>query len=139
MEADRKEALRLADALEQLHGSRRACAGIQGQMLGQESYFIRGQGHTLESLLDAAALLRRLAELGQWISVAERLPEKYIEVLVAFDGQSLASTGQYTGHPKDKHGWVYPAENFGTNDDGSDPIVTHWMPLPDAPSPKEQS
>lgn len=70
----------------------------------------------------------------QWISVEERLPPINTEVLVAFDGISLASTGQYTGHPKDKGGWCYPSENYGTCDDGGDPKVTHWMPLPSAPS-----
>lgn len=77
----------------------------------------------------------------QWVPVAERLPEKFTEVLVAFAGQmSIASTGQYTNSPHDKNGWCYPAENNGICDDGSDPVVTHWMPLPDAPAsaPKEQ-
>ena len=78
----------------------------------------------------------------QWVPVAERLPEKFTEVLVAFAGQmSIASTGQYTSSPHDKNGWCYPAENNGICDDGSDPVVTHWMPLPDAPAsaPKEQA
>lgn len=68
-----------------------------------------------------------------WISVRDRLPPKFEEVLVAFEGISLASTGQYTDNARDKHGWCYPAENYGTCDDGSDPVVTHWMPLPTAP------
>lgn len=70
-----------------------------------------------------------------WISVDDRLPEKNTEVLVAFAGQmSIASTGQYTSSPHDVSGWCYPHENRGTNDDGSDPIVTHWQPLPEVPA-----
>lgn len=86
--------------------------------------------------------LRAALAVSQWVPVAERLPEKFTEVLVAFAGQmSIASTGQYTNSPQDKNGWCYPAENNGICDDGSDPVVTHWMPLPDAPAsaPKEQA
>lgn len=71
----------------------------------------------------------------QWVPVSERLPERNVEVLVAFGGISIPATGQYTGSSKDRdpNGWCYPAENNGTCDDGSDPVVTHWMPLPDPP------
>lgn len=69
-----------------------------------------------------------------WVAVADGLPEKFTEVLVAFAGQvTLPSTGQWTGNPHDHNGWCYPAENNGICDDGSDPVVTHWMPLPDVP------
>lgn len=72
---------------------------------------------------------------GQWVPVSERLPDRNVEVLVAFGGISIPATGQYTGSSKDRdpNGWCYPAENNGTCDDGSDPVVTHWMPLPDPP------
>ena len=88
----------------------------------------------------AQGLLERIAELEaqrvpQWISVTERLPEKFVEVLVCFDGQStLCATGQYTdNHRHDVAGWCYPAENRGCTDSGDDPVVTHWMPLPPPP------
>lgn len=68
-----------------------------------------------------------------WISVDVELPEPSVEVLVAFVGLSLPSTGQYTGSPHDHHGWCYPAENNGTAEDGGDPVVSHWMPLPAVP------
>lgn len=72
----------------------------------------------------------------RWIPVEERLPPINTEVLVAFDAISIAATGQYSGSPRDldRGGWCYPSENSGTCDDGSDPKVTHWMPLPAAPS-----
>ena len=93
-------------------------------------------------IADAAAahaqgLRERIAELEaqrvpQWISVDDRLPEKFIEVLICFAGQStLCATGQYTdNHRHDVAGWCYPAENRGCTDSGDDPVVTHWMPLP---------
>lgn len=77
----------------------------------------------------------RMSPSAGWIAVTDRLPETCVEVLVAFAGQcALPSTGQYTGSAnRDMGGWCYPAENNGTGDDGSDPVVTHWMPLPDVP------
>ena len=96
-------------------------------------------------IADAAAahaqgLRERIAELEaqrvpQWISVDDRLPEKFIEVLICFAGQStLCATGQYTdNHRHDVAGWCYPAENRGCTDSGDDPVVTHWMPLPPPP------
>lgn len=70
-----------------------------------------------------------------WISVDDSLPPKFTEVLIAFAGQNtLASTGQWTdNHKHDVRGWCYPAENRGCTDGGDDPVVTHWMPLPDVP------
>lgn len=85
----------------------------------------------------ARAILDRLAAPLQqpqegWVSVDERLPEKFVEVLVAFADRSLPSTGQYTANPNDHDGWCYPKENCDWAD-GSWPTVTHWRPLPDHP------
>lgn len=69
-----------------------------------------------------------------WTAVTDRLPDKHTEVLVAFAGQtSIPSTGQYTGSARDVEGWCYPDENRNSRDDGKDPVVTHWMPLPEVP------
>jgi hypothetical protein len=98
--------------------------------------------HSADEAWNAAAahaqgLRERIAELEaqrvpQWISVDDRLPEKFIEVLICFAGQfTLCATGQYTdNHRHDVAGWCYPAENRGCTDSGDDPVVTHWMPLP---------
>lgn len=97
----------------------------------------------LVALIDGQQARAALSAPPQWIPVSERLPEKNIEVLICFAGQStLAATGQYTASEHDIGGWCYPAENRDLRDEGKDPLVTHWMPLPDppaAPSPQEQT
>jgi hypothetical protein len=83
----------------------------------------------------AQAVALATKEVHGWVPVTERLPERCVEVLVAFAGQiSLASTGQYTGNGRAAGGWCYPQENLNSRDDGTDPIVTHWMPLPEVPT-----
>ena len=83
----------------------------------------KAEEESLDSLQMAIAALR---EQPRWISVEERLPEKYTIVLCYKDGQRRL--GYYLGanygkgvaafrHPKDQ--WA-----FG---------VTHWMPLPEPP------
>jgi len=98
-------------------------------------------GTSGDSLEDGIAALiaqpagAQVAEPVAWISVEDRLPEKFTEVLVAFQDITLPSTGQYTGNHRDgPDGWCYPAENSGTANDGGEPVVTHWMPLPAAPA-----
>lgn len=77
------------------------------------------------------------ADAPEWTFVKDALPPKNTEVLVAFDGIDLPSTGQYTGSVYDRNGWCYPSENYGTADDYSDPVVIAWMPLPAAPTPSK--
>lgn len=75
-----------------------------------------------------------------WVSVKDRLPDKNVEVLIFFKQSSLPSTGQYTGLAMDPDGWCYPTEAKlwpGESEempDGGYPTVTHWQPLPPAPS-----
>jgi len=66
-----------------------------------------------------------------WISVEDRLPEKFTEVLIAFEESTLPATGQYTGHASDPDGWSYPWENHGDRFECW--TVTHWMELPATP------
>jgi hypothetical protein len=84
---------------------------------------------------DCGRLARMVLHALRWIPITERLPEKNTEVLIAFAGQcAIPATGQYTGSAFDSHGWCYPAENRGSANDGEDPVVTHWMALPEVPN-----
>lgn len=66
-----------------------------------------------------------------WTPVHLGLPQKFTEVMIAYAGSALPSTGQYTGNLRDSaDGWSYPSENSG---DDTDWTVTHWRPLPEHP------
>lgn len=71
---------------------------------------------------------------GQWVSVEERKPDKFVEVLIAFRDTPLPATGQYTASEHDTWGWSFPAEN-DPEDTGP---ITHWMELPEHPAPKPE-
>lgn len=69
----------------------------------------------------------------EWISVKDRLPERYIEVLVYPRPMDFALTADY-GYDSNKNlGWrYYEYENgFGVVSHKCNP--THWMPLPPPP------
>lgn len=89
------------------------------------------KGPASATIIRAIQRLAAVQPVCEWVSVTERLPAKYVEVLIAFRGSSLASTGQYTGLKRDPGGWSYPSENGG---DATDWTVTHWSPLPDVPA-----
>ncbi len=80
------------------------------------------------------AILNRAYKQGQqdrWIPVSKRLPEPNIEVLVAFENDTVAGTSQWTRvKSPDIMGWLGPAENKGK-------VITHWMPLPSPPNPEQ--
>lgn len=67
---------------------------------------------------DLEATISILETTQKWISVKDRLPPKGQHVLVARTHRSL--------YPIDVVCW---SEDYITHD-----IVTHWMPLPDAPT-----
>ena len=79
-----------------------------------------GTVKTLEK--DALAYIQQLEkQIPRWISVKERLPENDDDVLIITEfGISM---GCYVIH---RDFWVYY-----TNPDSN--IVTHWMPMPEAP------
>ena len=63
----------------------------------------------------------------KWISVDDRLPEKYGEYIVAFDygqvGTNLwHSKDVYRGKVREAH-WAYNGHEH----------ITHWMPMPEHP------
>lgn len=69
-----------------------------------------------------------------WISVKDRLPEKYIDVLVLVQ---YPKVNGYTGHyvviawkSTDDDSWDSDNNNFNNDPEG---VVTHWMPLPELP------
>jgi hypothetical protein len=92
---------------------------------------IRASTTAAVAAIDALALLAQQPEAVGWVSVEERLPPKYEEVLVAFAELPVASTGQYTDSPHDHDGWCYPAENADWG--GGWPKVKWWQPLPGHP------
>ena len=65
---------------------------------------------------------KAVEQIPRWISVTERLPEKWTWVLVCFEGADIPSTG-FVNSAGD---WI--GEDMYTNYD-----VTHWMPLPEPP------
>lgn len=65
--------------------------------------------------------------MSNWISVKDRLPEKYQAVLIFAGGVNLASY-----NPESKsYRWDCDTYGFGASE------VTHWMTLPEPPE-KEQ-
>lgn len=65
----------------------------------------------------------------QWISVSERLPEKYGNYLISIHGEDEPDIG--TINPNDKRGWsLCDANGFHWASD-KELIVTAWMPIPE--------
>ena len=87
-----------------------------------------------------------VAEMPKWISVKERMPAKGEKVLLYIpEREGCKQHGMYLGEvekveadPKGEHNlWGLPTPGSNWSIDGwsyfEEPIVTHWMPLPDAP------
>lgn len=68
--------------------------------------------------------------VAHWVRVEDRMPEKNVEVLIAFRDTPLPATGQYTASPHDTWGWCFPKEN---DPEETGPVIA-WMPLPEHPS-----
>ena len=86
---------------------------------------MREHARTLERELNA-----RCGEaVERWVAVSERMPAAY-ETILLVDGDGIKSTGFWNGN------------DFAMDlDHEVDPRLTptHWMPLPAAPSDKEES
>ena len=103
-------------------GECKDCAIHEDKQRCQENLLDKA-AEAIERLTDENAALR---EKQRWIPVAERLPERDVQVL-----------GWYKDNPFSQYrpevvawngnGWVFVyAHRYVTN-------VTHWMPLPEAP------
>jgi hypothetical protein len=67
----------------------------------------------------------------EWISVEDRLPEIYDRVLINYTyegGYNKTICAKYIGG---KYGWVIEDDKEGMCK------ITHWMPLPEPPTEKE--
>ena len=72
--------------------------------------------------------------MSDWISVYDRLPEKYVRVLIAARPPANAlSIGYIAGN--DWGIWWEYALTLEEVDPREDGLVTHWHPLPDPPAP----
>lgn len=114
---------------------------------------VRGTAEEVREVLDKLMgdetnkIKRNTVSLRQkWISVKERMPSKGEKVLLYIpEREGCKQHGMYLGKvekveadPKGEHsfwGLPTPGSNWRISGWGyyNKPIVTHWMPLPDAP------
>lgn len=80
----------------------------------------RLKGWTLEKVIRNTI---KWAEIHQWISVDDALPDMYQDVIVFNNGKPISSRrGRLPWWEKDKWQWSRALTN-----------VTHWMPIPNLP------
>ena len=101
-----------------------------GEALSEIKYYKGFNGKTAAALAVSDACVLAVAALQNhpvWISVAERLPQNYVSVLVYLPGESPFPTVHeaYIGEDGEWHSAVV----YGVEDAD----VTHWMPLPKPP------
>ena len=82
-------------------------------------------------LHNAADAIEELTDMnvGKWMPVTERLPDMHVEVLVCTEGYGKTELGFLTDAVWDGTGWLetWDRKTYLT-------AVTHWMPLPSAPT-----
>ena len=71
----------------------------------------------------------QMRKRSEWISVAERLPEEGVTVLVYSVGSYEFFTAEYC--PSTFNCWISSFYRFNSED------ITHWMPLPEPPKTTE--
>lgn len=76
----------------------------------------------------AAALAAQAQQESQWISVEERLPEKFVDVVVYPRPTDYICEAAWLG---DAWYWSDYELNFGVITNKC--VVTHWLPIPPAP------
>ncbi len=67
----------------------------------------------------------------RWVSVKDRLPDEYVEVLY-FAVDDMGVHEIMTGH-REKGKWTHCCLFYSTKILNDIVKVTHWMPLPEAP------
>ena len=82
----------------------------------------------------ARKLIEEAPTVVGWISTKDRMPEKYLDVLVLVQ---YPKVNGYTGHyvviawkSTDDDSWDSDDNNFNNDPEG---VVTHWMFLPEPP------
>lgn len=106
---------------------------------GNETLAIQDYRESLcEGLEIAMATVEGAPTVNGWISAKDRLPEKYLDVLVLVQ---YPKVNGYTGHyvviawkSTDDDSWDSDNDNFNNDPEG---VVTHWMPLPEPPKENE--
>jgi hypothetical protein len=86
-----------------------------------------------DAALDFA--IRALRQGGGWIPVSERLPGGYVEV-IAWTAYGYCFDATYQMHDGGTDG--RKAGRWYDNDDQELQAVTHWQPLPPAPTAKDE-
>lgn len=62
-----------------------------------------------------------------WISVKEKLPDEWVDVLAFHENGAVSIQHMFTS-------WGGDAQVMWSNcDDQDESLVTHWQPLPDVP------
>jgi hypothetical protein len=82
---------------------------------------------------EVAAPVQAVTEQAQWISVDDRLPGVGEEVLIWCGYRICGYRSDDKNDPENHSGWVIDFDN------GLAKAITHWMPLPVAPSTGEAS
>jgi hypothetical protein len=130
---DRDSAARLCSlsCLERLERARNfphnTCAASRhAQMIGEEMLRKEGEKTEAESILATVAALyeaRTALADRQWVSIAERMPDPYVDVIGIAPGWNPSEM------------WV-DAESPPSWRTGDEVVegVTHWMPMPMRPS-----
>jgi hypothetical protein len=112
----------------------KACA-VNPKNASKTDYY-NGQSHGIEMVLDALKdVIACESSNHDWISVDERLPEKFDEVLVVSKWEDKPSSGHWTGRNWEAdrtHVNVGGSIGFMTEDYTING-VTHWQALPAAP------
>jgi hypothetical protein len=101
------------------------------RLIDADALPISFDGHTVsvwKKDLDAAPTINP----HKWISVEDRLPEENADVLIYRGGfiGDLMNVYTYKGHNEWEDEYGYWSR---TDDEG----ITHWMPLPEPPTEKE--